>query len=212
MKRSEFEHKVLSLWVSTRVPLTAVNLQLHTGLARDKVLRMLDELVRDQILELDSDDEGEMLWTVPATERPPNGLTRMDEVQRLDRLRAGVAASPRASRALVRSTGAAPLQTAGSDRKSVLASGVLSFFLGPLGWLYAAPLREAAPAVGLYLVAAMLLPHFLLAPLLGILAPLSALAGVVYAWSHNSSGRRTSLREAGREVSARRLLGSKSSD
>ncbi len=29
-----------------------------------------------------------------------------------------------------------------ADKKSVLASGLLSFFFGPIGWFYAAPLEE----------------------------------------------------------------------
>jgi hypothetical protein len=37
------------------------------------------------------------------------------------------------------------------------------------------------------------LPHFLLAPLLGLVSPLSAAIGVAYAFRHNQRGERTSL-------------------
>ena len=70
---------------------------------------------------------------------------------------------------------------------------MLSLVLGPLGWLYAAPLREAVPGVAIYVGLCSLLPHFLLVPLLGIAAPVSGVAGVYYAWRHNQTGERTGL-------------------
>ena len=74
-----------------------------------------------------------------------------------------------------------------------MAAGALSFFLGPFGWLYAAPLKEAAPAIVVFLILCKLLPAMLLYPLLGLLMPLSALAGVSYAWLYNRQGGRASL-------------------
>ncbi|HUQ04785.1 MAG TPA: hypothetical protein VM261_19925, partial [Kofleriaceae bacterium] len=69
--------------------------------------------------------------------------------------------------------------------KSWLISGALSFFLGPLGWLYAGAWRESIPAALLWLLAASLvggiLPMFLLMPVLMVVMPLSGVAGVVYA-------------------------------
>jgi len=89
-------------------------------------------------------------------------------------------------------------------RKSVLASGALSLVFGPLGWLYAAPLKEAAPAIAVYLFLGWLLPHFVLLYLLGIVSPISAIAGVLYAWSFNQEGRRAPLLGSG--GAARRAL------
>jgi hypothetical protein len=86
----------------------------------------------------------------------------------------------------------------GGEQKSLIASGALSFFLGPLGWLYAAPLKDAAPAIAVFMLLVMVLPHLLLYPLLGVLLPLSALGGVAYAWGHNQRGERTSLADAAR--------------
>ena len=78
-------------------------------------------------------------------------------------------------------------------RKSVLVSGLLSFFLGPLGFLYAAPLREAVPASVVWLLLGALLPHFVLVWVAGLVCPLSAVAGVLYAWSYNRTGERLPL-------------------
>ena len=80
----------------------------------------------------------------------------------------------------------------GEKRKSLLLSTGLSF-LGPLGWLYAGSLREAIPATLLALVVAKIIPSFLLMPILWLAMPLSALAGLVYAWQYNRHGHRTPL-------------------
>jgi hypothetical protein len=80
-----------------------------------------------------------------------------------------------------------------SARKSVIASGLLSFFFGPLGWLYAAPWPVAIGASGAYVLACAILPTFMIVWLLGITAPISALAGVFYAIGFNMAGARTPL-------------------
>jgi hypothetical protein len=84
-------------------------------------------------------------------------------------------------------------KAAPADRKSILASGLLSFFFGPLGWLYAGALREAVPGALAYILVCAILPRFLLVYLVGPLNALTALAGVLYAWSYNRSGRRETL-------------------
>ncbi|MEZ4312772.1 MAG: hypothetical protein R3F14_32520 [Polyangiaceae bacterium] len=55
------------------------------------------------------------------------------------------------------SAGALALEVAGIKtptrplgKKRLLVSGALSFFLGPVGWLYAAPLKEAIPVIVVY--------------------------------------------------------------
>jgi hypothetical protein len=132
-----------------------------------------------------------MLWSVRGAERPRDGAATVAELERLERLTAEVRVA--APRALARAPREVRLAAPTGDRKSIVASGALSLILGPVGWLYAAPLREAVPgAVGLALVAS-LVPHFLLTPLLGILAPLSGAAGIYYAWRYNQTGERTGL-------------------
>ena len=58
----------------------------------------------------------------------------------------------------------------------------LSFFFGPLGWLYAGSFRETIPAAVLYVMVAgivsKILPAFLLMPVLMVLLPISAIGGI----------------------------------
>ncbi len=198
MTRDDFEHRLLSLWMTTRMPLTRANLQFVTGVPRAKLEKWLDQLVADGVVDVDADDDGEMVWGVRGAARPATGPQKPEEVKKLADLKreVGGATTTAGAAALVKlGAGAAhSLVTSGGDsRKSLVASGVLSFFFGPLGWLYAAPLKEAGTVAILYLVLCALMPHFLLAPLLAIAHPLSAAIGVAYAWRHNQKGERTSL-------------------
>jgi hypothetical protein len=81
--------------------------------------------------------------------------------------------------------------------KSWLASGLLSLFLGPVGWLYAGSFREAAPAALAWLLvgglAFNIIPAILLMPVLAVMMPLSGIAGVVYALTYNRHGERQRL-------------------
>jgi hypothetical protein len=86
----------------------------------------------------------------------------------------------------------------GENEKSLLLSGALSLFLGPVGWLYAGAWKEAVPATLVYLLGAGLvakiIPMFLLMPVLLVVMPLSGIAGLVYAWQFNrAGGQRTPL-------------------
>ena len=191
MNQDAFEKRVLEIWVRSRVSLTAAHVQHLTGAPRDKVKRWLDAMTAAGALDLDVDDVGEMTWKVRGAERPAHGPATLADFEKLERLTAEVGGASRALAGVARAASLAPRP--GGDQQSVVASGVLSLFLGPLGWLYAAPLREAVPGALLFGVATSLLPHFLLAPLLGIAAPLSGLAGVYYAWRHNQTGERTGL-------------------
>lgn len=85
----------------------------------------------------------------------------------------------------------------GAGEKSWMISGALSFFFGPVGWLYAGSWRESLPAAAGYLAIASIttaiLPFFLLMPVLMFAMPLSAIAGVVYAIGYNRKGKRIRL-------------------
>ena len=100
-------------------------------------------------------------------------------------------------------------------KKKLLVSGALSFFFGPLGWLYAAPLREAIPVIVVYVALGWLLNAivpFLLVYVLGITSVASAIAGVLYAWGFNSAGKRVPLllkEKDGEEPPVRKLLSKK---
>jgi hypothetical protein len=88
-------------------------------------------------------------------------------------------------------------RTPGKGDKSWIKSGVASLALGPVGWLYAGSMREAVPAtvawVALAALASKLLPVFLMMPVLMVVLPLSAIAGVVYALQYNRAGARQRL-------------------
>jgi len=88
-------------------------------------------------------------------------------------------------------------RTPGKGEKSWIKSGVASLALGPIGWLYAGSLREAVPAtvgwIALAALASKILPVFLLMPVLMVVLPLSAIAGVVYALQYNRNGSRQRL-------------------
>jgi hypothetical protein len=82
-------------------------------------------------------------------------------------------------------------------KKSMLVSALVSFLFGPLGWLYAAPLKEAIPAIVVYALVGSLFSWiglgFLLTYLLAITNVLAAIAGALYAWGFNSAGKRVPL-------------------
>ncbi len=191
MRRKDFEKAVLAVWLRSRVPLSLAHVQHLTGTARNECKSWLDAMTVDGLLDVVVTDDGEMIWSVRGAERPRVGAETIAELERLERLSADVRAT--APQGLARAAAATALAVPHDDHKSVVASGVLSLVLGPMGWLYAAPLREAVPGVLLYVLAASLLPHALLTPLIGILAPLSSGAGIYYAWRHNQTGERTGL-------------------
>jgi|GEM_PF-6332523 len=57
----------------------------------------------------------------------------------------------------------------------------------------AAPFRVAVPAAASWLLAGMFVPQFVLVYVASLVCPLSALAGVLYAWGYNRNGARTPL-------------------
>lgn len=232
MKKDEFESAVLDLWVTTSIPLTVANLQYHTKEPRRKVCKWLDALVIEGTLDMDSDDSGEAVYTVPGADRPISGPRTFAEAERLaaarqaaglgsakavrtraknaggsrsERPQGGIDSDVDALRALVkyhpqgRPSAKSLMTMARGDltrtpgQKSLLLSGGLSFLLGPLGWLYAGSFREAVPASAAALLAYALIPTMLLIPILGIAMPLSGIAGLIYAWQYNQSGKRRTI-------------------
>ncbi len=183
MKQHDFELRVLKLWMTTRVPLTRANLLAYSKPERRNIDAWLDAMVRDGIVEVDSDDDGELLWKVRGSSRPAKGLTHLGDVERLEEISKEIVVRPKTSADVSRRP----------ETKSALASGILSFVFGPLGWLYAAPLKEAIPAALAMMALSALLPKFLLLYIFGLLNPLSGIAGLLYAWSYNKAGRRMPL-------------------
>jgi len=214
VNREEFESSVLELWMTTRIPLSRAHLQYHTGLGRQRLNRLLDELTAEGVLECEVDDDGEMLWVIPGAERSAGGPRTFAEMGRgrgAGDARAGRKSPPReAARKRARddddlaSLGRAALTLAGKagvpardeddgrPHKSLALSAGLSL-LGPIGWLYAGSLREAAIGTLIAVLAWNIVPSFILLPFLYIGLPLSAVAGLIYAWQYNRKGERTTL-------------------
>lgn len=211
MKPKEFEQAVLELAMTTKVPLTRANILFYTGAASKQVDKWLDDMVRDGLLDFDSNDEGDILYTVRGASRPqsapselrrcgacgrPTGAgTRCSRCGQLldDRLRALKSEVDRAGTAIqLLRRPSDLLQPPREGEKSVLAAGLLGLLLGPVGWFYAAPAREAGPASLAFVLASWLLPIYLFLPFVPLL-PISAVVGMLYAWKYNRNGRRSGL-------------------
>ncbi|HEX4420465.1 MAG TPA: hypothetical protein VH165_21265 [Kofleriaceae bacterium] len=127
----------------------------------------------------------------------PEGLEELDEdnarrADHLENLGGALELASKANRVKQELTRAPK-----KGEKSWIKSGVASLALGPIGWLYAGSLREAVPATAgwiiLAAIASKILPAFLLMPVLMVVLPLSAIAGVVYALQYNRNGSRQRL-------------------
>lgn len=204
MNQEAFEARLLHLWMTTRVPLTRANILFFTRVPRRRAEQWLEALVKEGVLDFDSDDEGEVVWTVKGAARPARGAEKVEDVLRFEELAGKVRGSvPGRGPALSLPQGAQgasalarqALAREGGE-KSLLASGILSLVLGPIGWLYAGPLREAIPGVALFAVALWflrLLPLMLAGPGVSLLYAASGALGVLYAWQYNRTGRATPL-------------------
>jgi hypothetical protein len=149
--------------------------------------------------QLGTDDDDHALEDLAAPAKPRRTRGRVDDVE------SALALARRAADVKDELT-----RPRGANEKSWLASGALSFFFGPAGWLYAGSFREAAPAALAWLLigglAFKIIPAILLAPVLAVLMPLSAIAGVVYALTYNRHGERQRLFDKDRPGSDRKAL------
>ena len=90
----------------------------------------------------------------------------------------------------------------GMKKKSIVASGLLSFFFGPLGWAYAAPWKSVAIGGAAWVLTIAVVPSFIVFYLAMLVCPASAVAGVIYALGHNVIGERTKLFGKSKEPAA----------
>lgn len=220
VKPKDFEQAVLDLAMTTRVPLSRANILFYTGAASKQADKWLDAMMADGLLDIDSDDEGELIYVLKGASRPltgPTALVRCPScgratgagtrcprcnqaapapMDKLRTLREELDQARRASTALTAlHKGSQMLSSPQQGDKSLIAAGALGLLTGPFGWLYAAPLREAVPAILVFLILCKVLPTvlFMVLPVL----PASALIGALYAWKYNRTGRRSGLLDDG---------------
>jgi hypothetical protein len=212
VKPKDFEQAVLELAMTTRVPLTRANIVFYSGVGAKQTDKWLDEMVGNGLLEFDSDDAGEMIYKVCGAQRPAGGATQLSRCSACQKAtgagsrctRCGKLLDPqlralkdevdRAGSALtVFRQGSNLLSQSGQVGDKNLVIGGLLGLLGPVGWFYAAPMKEAAIGSLLFILAYKLLPAILLYPAMGLLTPLFVLLGAMYAYRYNRSGQRTSL-------------------
>lgn len=200
MRQEDFERALLRLWTTTRIPLTRANVLAATEAPRAKLDGWIDALVKDGLVELDSDAEGEIVWRVRGAERPKTGARTVGDLHAWDRLNREVGTTPSSAATPARLEARLVPHDEGpvADEKSLVASGLLSFAFGPLGWLYAAPLKESVPAIAVTTLLAAVLPSTLFLMLFSAALPVFAIAGVGYAHAYNRTGRRTALLETRR--------------
>lgn len=217
VKPKDFEQAVLELAMTTRVPLSRANIAFYSGAGTKQADKWLDDMVRDGLLEFDSDDNGDIVYIVTGAKRPKTGATELTRCSACGKASGAGSRCTRCGRLLdahmrslkeeveqkVGQAGTAlDLVRRGSDfmmhnrnqpgDKNLVVAGLLGLF-GPLGWFYAAPLKEAGVATALFIAAKFLLPSLLFYPLLSLFVPLSALLGAMYAWRYNRTGQRSSL-------------------
>lgn len=99
VKKEEFEQSLLSLWMKTNIPLTRANLQYHTGESSASVKKLADGLLQDRVIAAETDEEGELLFTVPGARRPTGAARTFDEMERMQRLMGEVEADTSLKRA-----------------------------------------------------------------------------------------------------------------
>ena len=189
------------LWTRTRIPMNRANALAYgeaiLGLSPAQMRPAIDALVADSTVMADGpEDDALLLW--PGEQRPSLGPKTVDEARTLDRLEreAAVPVPVKTPQWMLAKREPEPV----IDEKSVLASGALSLAFGPIGWLYAAPLKDVA--VGFFAfsavttIAALLLPASVAAGVAMLASVASGVLGMSYAHQFNKRGRRTPLLDA----------------
>jgi hypothetical protein len=133
MEYGQFERRILGLIFRSNVPLTPVHMAYHLDISIAESRLHLDRMVANGILELDSDERGNILFVYPL--RPPlETLKPASPPRRRRRRRSSRAASDRGPGAV---PALAPLVRIDEERSySPAAAAALSLFLPGVGQIY----------------------------------------------------------------------------
>lgn len=195
-----------ALWTRTRIPMTRGHAleygEVIFGLSRDGLRASIDALVDEGVVLADGpDDDALLLW--PGENRPSLGPKTVEEAKTLDRLdrEAAIPVPVKTPKWMLAPPKRDESAEALVDKKSVLASGALGFLFGPVGWIYAAPLKEAVPAIIAFAVVSAavgaILPATIASLVMGAGFIGSGLMGMAYAQRYNERGKRTPLLDSG---------------
>jgi len=161
MDERTFERRILGLIFRSNLPLTPVHIAYHFDIPIAEARHHLDRLIASGVLELDSDDRGNILYVYPL--RPPIETLGPPTPPRRRRRRRH-ARTQKIPRALV-PVASAPPRTLEADRPaSAVAAAALSLFLPGVGQIYSGRVVQGigwmfATAVGylLFLVPGLIL-------------------------------------------------------
>lgn len=157
-----FERRILGLIFRSNLPLTPVHIAYHFDIPIAEARHQLDRLIAAGVLELDSDDRGNILYVYPL--RPPIETLGPPSPPRRRRRRRR-SRTQRIPRALVPATAPPPPAAVDGDRPaSAIAAAALSLFLPGVGQIYSGRVVQGigwmfATAVGylLFLVPGLIL-------------------------------------------------------
>ena len=105
LRPQEFEQAVLELAMTTRVPLTRANIVFYSGVKTSLADKWLDEMIVDGLLDFDTDDDGELLYSVVGSKRPTSGAKELTRCTACKRASTAVRAVVAADSFLIRTCG-----------------------------------------------------------------------------------------------------------
>jgi TM2 domain-containing membrane protein YozV len=133
MEYGQFERRILGLIFRSNVPLTPVHLAYHLDISISEARLHLDRMVASGVLELDSDERGNILFVYPL--RPPLETLKTPSPPRRRRRRRSRSARP--TEALVPVRRGRHLVAIDEERSySPAAAAALSLFLPGVGQIY----------------------------------------------------------------------------
>lgn len=132
MDYGQFERRILGLIFRSNVPLTPVHLAYHLDIPIAEARGHLDRMVAQGILELDSDERGNIVFVYPL--RPPIETLKPPSPPRRRRRRAGRAARQTEALVPVRQGRLVPVDE--ERTYSPAAAAALSLFLPGVGQIY----------------------------------------------------------------------------